>query len=166
MRRWWVGSRFMAGGDELWKKWLLLRNPICKKNKVLLLLCVPDSMQKNISWSVFVEHPTKRANFFMLGLLPSSSQASSSTWGWVSLIFIWSSHPHPPNHTQPHPHRESLFSNIFQRMLTNLSECWPSKVIEVGRRPQIVGKMEDDLKYLAKWKTTSIFSQNGRRPQF
>ena len=26
--------------------------------------------------------------------------------------------------------------------------------------------MEDDLNYLAKWKTTSFFVQNGRRPQF
>ena len=41
-----------------------------------------------------------------------------------------------------------------------------SYYLENGRQRQFVGKMEDDLKYLAKWKTTSIISQNGRQPQF
>jgi hypothetical protein len=28
------------------------------------------------------------------------------------------------------------------------------------------GKMEDDLNILGKWKTTSIFGENGKLPQF
>jgi hypothetical protein len=39
-------------------------------------------------------------------------------------------------------------------------------ILENERRPQFLGKMEDDLNFWAKWKTTSIFGQNGRRPQF
>jgi hypothetical protein len=32
----------------------------------------------------------------ILWFLPSSAQAPAQlSWGWVSLIFIWSSHPHP-----------------------------------------------------------------------
>ena len=33
----------------------------------------------------------------------------------------------------------------------------PQKFFENGRRPQYFGTMEDDLKFLEKWKTTSIF---------
>ena len=37
---------------------------------------------------------------------------------------------------------------------------------ENGRRPQIFLKIEDELKYFWKLKTTLIIFQNQRRPQF
>jgi hypothetical protein len=39
------------------------------------------------------------------------------------------------------------------------------QLLSDGRRPQLFGKMEDNLNFLEKWKTTSIFMGYGRQPQ-
>jgi hypothetical protein len=86
------------------------------------------------------------------------SLSSSSTWGWVSLNSIYSSHPHPPTHP-PTPGKVYLDDGL--------------NFFEKGRQPQFFW-MEDDLnlfqnerrpQFQGKWKTTSICKVNRRRPQ-
>ena len=59
---------------------------------------------------------------------------------------------------------------------TFLSECWPSKLIGIGRRPQYflktedesknVGKMENEIKFFSKMEDNLYFNGNGWRLQF
>ena len=56
----------------------------------------------------------------------------------------------------------SFFPSSFLYFPAFLSECRPSILSMSILGPQL----EDDLNFLGKWKTTSIFKAYGRRPQF
>ena len=77
-------------------------------------------------------------------------------------------HPCHPGHPPTHPRHLRLGKLIFQHFSVNVDQVSFQEYSRnpIGRRPQFFRQMEDDLNFLDKWKTTSIFQTNGRRPQF
>ena len=59
-----------------------------------------------------------------------------------------------------------LPSSAQAPVLANVDQVSSPKYIrtQIGRRPQFFRQLEDDLNFLVKWKTTSTFYANGKRP--
>ena len=108
---------------RIWKKWMfLLRGlPGAAKNYPMgqkLVKWCQNTHQMRVYFSakfypIFIQLEIQ-AKWSFAKLSPTSS----STWGWVSLIFIWSSTPPPPTP----PTRESLFGSLYEPNCNQASE--------------------------------------------
>ena len=117
----------------------------------------------------------KKFNLFGNGIAKLSPQLQVKLCLKAELVLI-SANPatHPPPPPQPPPPPGKVYFSTF------FSESWPSNLTGVYQDPNwkttsTFWQMEDDLNYLengrrpqffGKWKTTSIFLENGIQPQF